>query len=52
MASILIHISKELTGFIEADEAGGKQMVLKTLDRIRNTLQTSPRDSQWALLFG
>jgi RHS repeat-associated protein len=36
---------------IEADEAGGKQMVLKTLDRIRNTLQTSPRESQWALLL-
>jgi RHS repeat-associated protein len=37
---------------ISADKAGGKPMVLKTIDRIRNTLLTSPRDAQWSGLFG
>nr|WP_077049320.1 AHH domain-containing protein [Pseudomonas sp. KK4] len=37
---------------ISADKAGGKPMILKTLDRIRNTLLSSPRDAQWSGLFG
>ena len=37
---------------ISADKAGGKPMVLKTIDRIRKTLLSSPRDAQWSGLFG
>ncbi|RRW43247.1 hypothetical protein EGJ52_14105 [Pseudomonas luteola] len=36
----------------EADKAGGKQAVLKTLDRIRNQLQSLPRDAKWIDIFG
>ncbi|MEE4716347.1 RHS repeat-associated core domain-containing protein [Pseudomonas alliivorans] len=37
---------------INADRAGGKPMVLKTIDKIRSTLLASPRDAQWSDLFG
>ncbi len=35
-----------------ADNAGGKEAVLKTIDRIKNRLLESPRDASWGELFG
>ncbi len=36
---------------IAADQAGGKPMVMKTLDNIRGELLAASRDSKWANLF-
>ncbi|WP_143063240.1 RHS repeat-associated core domain-containing protein, partial [Pseudomonas agarici] len=37
---------------VNADKAGGKPMVLKTIDKVRSTLLASLRDAQWSGLFG